>query len=102
MTRGMEKLDGRKLHHKTREAMRIRAVQRIQAGESPEVVIKALGFNRSVVYGWLKRFEQRGVEPLKLTGIPGKTPKLAKEQLRKLCRIITDKNPLHLNFEFTL
>ena len=32
--------------------------QRIQAGESPEVVIKALGFNRSVVYSWLKRFER--------------------------------------------
>lgn len=100
--RRMEKPDGRKLDHKTREAIRIRAVQRIQAGESPEVVIKALGFNRSVVYSWLKRFEQGGVEGLKFKGIPGKTPKLTKDQLRKLCRIITDKNPLQLKFEFAL
>lgn len=98
----MEKLDGRKLDHRTREAIRIRAVQRIQAGESPEVVIKALGFNRSVVYSWLKRFQRDGVEGLKFKGIPGKKPKLTKEQLRKLCRIITDKNPRQLKFEFAL
>jgi len=98
----MEKLDGRKLDHKTREAIRIRAVQRIQAGESPEVVIKALGFNRSVVYSWLKRFQQGGVEGLKFKGIPGRSSKLTKDQQRKMCRIITDKNPLQLKFEFAL
>ena len=39
----MEKLDGRKLNPKTMEEIRIRAVHRVQEGESPETVIKALG-----------------------------------------------------------
>lgn len=39
----MRELDGRKMDHKTLEEIRIRAVKRVEAGESPEVVIKALG-----------------------------------------------------------
>jgi hypothetical protein len=45
---GMAKLDARKLDHGTLEQIRIRAVQRVQAGESPEVVIRALGFSTHV------------------------------------------------------
>ena len=46
----MKETDARKLGHKTLEEIRIRAVQRVEAGESPEVVIKALGFSRSCIY----------------------------------------------------
>jgi hypothetical protein len=46
----MKKLDGRKLHPKTMEEIRIRAVQRVQESESPETVIKALGFARACIY----------------------------------------------------
>ena len=49
----MAKQDARKLDHATLEAIRIRAVQRVQAGESPEVVIRALGFTRRCIYSWL-------------------------------------------------
>ena len=35
--------DARKLDHKTLEAIRIRAVEQVQAGESPEVVIRGVG-----------------------------------------------------------
>ncbi|SET20921.1 hypothetical protein SAMN04487962_105221, partial [Marinobacter segnicrescens] len=45
--------DGRKLDHKTLEAIRVRAVQRVMDGESPEVVIKALGMSRARIYEWL-------------------------------------------------
>jgi len=37
----MKRRDGRSLDHKTLEEIRIRAVERVQAGESPEVVIQA-------------------------------------------------------------
>ena len=37
----MKKNDARKLDHKTLEAIRIRAVEQVQAGESPEVVVEA-------------------------------------------------------------
>ena len=45
--------DARKLDHATLEAIRIRAVQQVQAGESPEVVIRALGFSTRCIYNWL-------------------------------------------------
>ncbi|HSH70986.1 MAG TPA: IS630 family transposase [Deferrisomatales bacterium] len=98
----MSQLDGRKLDHKTREAIRIRAVQRVEAGESPEVVVKALGFSRARIYEWLARYQEGGIEALRFKGIPGKKPKLSGADLRKLARIITEKDPRQLKFEFAL
>ena len=49
--------DARKLNHKTLEAIRIRAVEQVQAGEIPEVVIKALGFSRACIYALRMRAE---------------------------------------------
>jgi hypothetical protein len=46
----MKEMDGRKLSHAALEEIRIRAVKRVEAGESPEVVIDALGFHRSAIY----------------------------------------------------
>ncbi len=98
----MEKLDGRKLDHKTREAIRKRAVQRIKAGESPEVVIKALGYHRSAVYQWLKLFNEGGIEALTFKKIPGAKPKLTTAQKKKVFDIVTMKNPEQLKFPFAL
>ena len=98
----MSKLDGRKLDHRTREAIRIRAVQMVEAGESPETVVKALGFSRGRIYEWLARYRKGGIEALRFQGIPGKTPKLSAVDLKKLARLITDKNPRQLKFEFAL
>ena len=39
----MRKDDARKLDHETLEAMRERAVRRVQAGESPEIVAQICG-----------------------------------------------------------
>ena len=49
----MRKNDARQLDHATLEAMRERAVRSVQDGESPEVVARILGVNRSTMYGWL-------------------------------------------------
>jgi hypothetical protein len=38
-----KKADGRQLDHKTLEEILIRAVQQVEAGESPEEVIKVVG-----------------------------------------------------------
>jgi transposase len=98
----MNSFDGRKLDHKTREAIRIRAVQRILDGESPEIIAKSLGFHRSAVYQWLKRYEADGLEGLKYCKIPGKKPTLSKAQKQKVFAIVTSKNPLQLKFPFAL
>jgi len=44
----MNELDGRKINRKALEEIRIRAVLRVESGESPEVVIKALGLLASM------------------------------------------------------
>ena len=98
----MEKLDGRKLDHKTREAIRKRAVQRILAGESPEVVIKALGYHRSAVYQWLKAYNEGGIEALTFKKIPGAKSKLSETQKKKIFDIVTMKSPDQLKFPFAL
>ena len=60
--RVMTTSDGRKLPREALEAIRIRAVERVQAGESPEVVIKALGFHRGQIYDWLAAYREGGYE----------------------------------------
>ncbi|PNE10885.1 MAG: hypothetical protein CR217_11840 [Beijerinckiaceae bacterium] len=49
----MRKDDARKLDHKTLEALRMRAVRSVQAGESPAAVARALRITRQTMYGWL-------------------------------------------------
>ena len=60
-----KKRDARKLDHKTLEAIRIRAVEQVQAGESPAVVIQALGFSRACIYEWLAWYREGGWEALR-------------------------------------
>ena len=70
----MEKLDGRKLKRDTLEEIRIRAVKCVEAGESPEVVINALGFHRGQIYEWLALYREGGIEALKRKKAKGREP----------------------------
>jgi len=98
----METDDGRKIDRKALEAIRIRAVQRVEAGESPEVVIKALGFTRTVIYEWLAKYREGGLDALRSRKAPGKKPKLKGKELQKLYRLIVGVDPRQLKFEFAL
>jgi transposase len=98
----MSEFDGRKLDHKTREAIRKRAVQRILDGESPEAIAKTLGYHRSAVYQWLKRHAESGIEGLAYRKIPGAPSKLSAAQKKKVFDIVTMKNPEQLKFPFAL
>lgn len=98
----MDEFDGRKLDRKALEAIRIRAVKRVEAGESPETVIKALGFSRTQIYEWLAKYREGGIESLRSRKAPGKVPKLNGKQLQKLYRIIVGVDPRQLKFEFAL
>jgi len=54
------KRDGRTLDHKTLEAIRRMAVQRVWEGERPSVVIACYGFCRQVIYRWLQQAKGKG------------------------------------------
>lgn len=95
--------DGRALSHATLAEIRQRAVERVvRDGESPEVVIKALGFHRSVIYEWLGRFRNGGMAALEAQPVPGRPSKLGPKEMQRLVRLITSKNPLQLRFPFAL
>lgn len=98
----MVKMDGRKLNRQAREALRILAVQRVEAGESPEEVIQSLGFHRSCIYVWLAIYREHGLDGLRSKPITGRPPKLTGAQMQKLYRLIVDHDPTQLKFPFAL
>jgi transposase len=98
----MLKQDARKLDHKTLEEIRIRAVQQVHAGQSPEVVIAALGFSRRCIYSWLAQYRAGGWDALKAKKIVGRPKKLTGGQIQWIYTTITMKNPLQLQLSFAL
>jgi transposase len=94
--------DGRKLDHKTLEEIRKRAVERVQAGESPEDVIRTLGFNRSCIYDWLARYRAGGWHALNAKPLTGRPKKITGAQIQYLYKAIVGKTPLQHRFEFAL
>lgn len=98
----MANRDARNLDHKTLEEIRIRAVEQVQAGESPEDVIRALGFSRSCIYTWLARYRAGGWGALKAKALLGRPVKISGSQMKWLYRTVTEDNPLQYRFEFAL
>ena len=94
--------DGRKLAHSTLEELRVRAVERVQAGESPEVVVRSLGLSRGAIYEWLARYRAGGWDALKAKPIPGRPKRISGPQMKWIYETITQKSPEQLRFPFAL
>jgi transposase len=94
--------DARRLDHATLEAMRERAVRSVHDGESPEVVARIIGINRSTIYGWLAQYRRGGWSALKAKPLFGRPPKLDGKKLKWVYNTVTQKNPMQLKFAFAL
>ena len=98
----MNELDGRKLDRKALEEIRIRAVKRVEAGESPEVVIKALGLTRPRIYEWVAKYREGGIEALRRRKAGGRPPELPGSALQKIYSLVVGRDPRQLKFPFAL
>jgi len=98
----MKTNDGRKLSPKVMDEIRVRAIQRVHAGESPEEVIKTLGFARACIYNWLARYRNGGWQALKTGSSSGRPKKLGAKQIAWIYRMVVGKDPLQMKFEFAL
>ena len=98
----MNEFDGRKINRKALEAIRIRAVKRVEAGESPEVVIKTLGLTRPRIYEWIAKYREGGIEALRSSKASGRPPKLPGAALQKIYSLVVGRDPRQLKFPFAL
>src|SRR5512144_2657973 len=98
----MREDDGRKQDHQTLEALRLRAVERVEAGADPREVARALGLHKHTVYGWVATARKDGREALRARPIAGRPPKLTEAQMRRVYEVVVGKDPRQLQFDFAL
>lgn len=98
----MKNIDGRKLKHDVLTEFRKRAVALVQSGESPEVVVKAMGFSRACIYNWLAMYRAGGWDALDARKRGGRPRKLKGHMIQRVYRIVVGKDPRQYNFTFAL
>jgi transposase len=98
----MRENDGRKLNREAQAQIRIRSVQRVLDGESPEDVVKSIGYQRTMIYVWLTKYRYGGFDALKVHKSSGRPPAMSFKQTMKLYDIIVDKTPEQFKFPFAL
>ena len=98
------KRDGRTLDHRTLEAIRLMAVERVREGERAAEVIEAYGFNRTTIYKWLKAAFRPGVgiKALRSTKATGRPRSLSPAQERQVFRWINGRDPRQYGLDFGL
>jgi transposase len=100
----MEKktMDGRKLKHEVLTELRKRAVARVQSGESPEVIVRAMGFSRACIYNWLAMYRAGGWDALDARKRGGRPRKLNGRIIRWVYQVVIGSDPRQYKFPFAL
>src|SRR5919107_1443430 len=101
----MRENDGRKLDHQTLEAIRLRAVEQVEAGAPAAEVgrgLAALGLHRRTIYTWLTTERTEGRAALRAKPVPGRLRKLTDAQLGELAELIDKTDPRHHGFAVAL
>jgi len=98
------KRDGRKLDHRTLEAIRLMAVERVREGETPSSVIASYGFCRTTIYKWLAAASKpgRGMKALHSRPATGRPRRLTSRQEQQVFRWVNGKDPRQYGLDFGL
>jgi len=96
------KVDGRKLSHTQLEAIRVRAVNAMQAGQSATAVARELGLYPTRIFVWLAAYRAGGWDVLRARKPGGRPMGLTGVQLKWIYNTVTTKNPMQLRFPFAL
>lgn len=98
------KRDGRKLDHRTLEAIRLMAVERVREGETPSSVIASYGFCRTTIYKWLAAASKpgRGMKALHSRRATGRPRRLTSRQEQQVFRWVNGKDPRQYGLDFGL
>src|SRR3954467_7768095 len=97
--------DGRKLDHQTLEAIRLRAVEQVEAGVPAAQVGRGLappGLHRRTIYTWLSKDRAEGRAALRAKPVPGRRRKLTDAQLGELAELIDQTDPRDHGFAVAL
>lgn len=96
--------DGRSFDHRTLEAIRLMAVERVRDGERPSSVIASYGFHRTVIYRWLNAAAKPGVglQALRARPAPGRPRSLTPRQEQQVFRWINGCDPRQYGLDFGL
>ena len=95
-------MDGRKLKHEVLTELRKRAVARVQSGESPEVVVRTMGFSRACIYNWLAMYRAGGSDALDARKRGGRPRKVKGRMISWIYRVVVGKDPRQYKFPFAL
>lgn len=88
------KRDGRSLDHRTLEAIRLMAVERVRDGERPSSVIASFGFHRTTIYQWLNAASTPGgLTALHSRPATGRPRSLTPSQEQRVFRWINGRDP---------
>src|SRR3954465_6352736 len=101
----MRENDGRKLDHQTLEAIRLRAVEQVEAGVPAAEVgrgLAALGLHRRTIYTWLTTERTAGRAALRAKPVPGRRRKLTDAQLGELADLVITTDPRDHGFAVAL
>ena len=94
----MKKIDGRKLKHGVLTELRKRAVARVQSGESPEDVVRTMGFCRACIYNWLAMYRAGGWDAMDARKRGGRPRLLTGAMILWVYQVVVGGDPGSTNF----
>ena len=98
------KRDGRSFDHRTLEAIRLMAVERVRDGELASAVIASDGFSRTTIYKWVAAASKPGIGLKALLSRPatGRPRTLTPREEQRVFRWVNGKDPRQYGLDFGL